>query len=113
MPLSMGTWAPMVVRNASPAMTDTRRPTFAAHGQQGLNAVFLDQVEKYFLRAPDDVRPDALPRGVLQHGVRVAPSGADHRVENDGPDPLIIIEIQLGLCLEDDIVRLEDDFGRA
>ena len=40
-------------------------------------------------------------------------AGDVHRVENDGPDPLIIIETQLGLCLEDDIVRLEDDFGRA
>ena len=108
----MGTWAPVVARNASPAMTDTRRPT-SAHGQQGVQAVFQDQVEEYFLRAPDDVRPDVLPRGVLKHGVRFAPSGADHRVENDGPDPLIIIETQLGLCLEDDIVRLEDDFGRA
>ena len=43
----------------------------------------------------------------------VRPLRRGHRVENDGPDPLIIIETQLGLCLEDDIVRLEDDFGRA
>ncbi len=40
-------------------------------------------------------------------------AGDIHRLENDGSAPLIIIETQLGLCLEDDIVRLEDDFGRV
>lgn len=40
-------------------------------------------------------------------------TGDVHRIENDGEDHLIIIETQLGLCLEDDIIRLEDDFGRA
>lgn len=39
--------------------------------------------------------------------------GDVHRVENDGEDYLIIIETQLGLCLEDDIIRMEDDYGRA
>lgn len=41
--------------------------------------------------------------------------GAAHRVENPSPnDPLIFIEIQRGSYLgEDDIVRLQDDFGRA
>jgi mannose-6-phosphate isomerase-like protein (cupin superfamily) len=39
--------------------------------------------------------------------------GDVHRIENDGMDYLIIIETQLGLCLEDDIIRLEDDFGRS
>lgn len=39
--------------------------------------------------------------------------GAAHRVENPGPDKLIFIEIQRGTYLgEDDIIRLEDDFGR-
>ncbi|HVF87513.1 MAG TPA: phosphomannose isomerase type II C-terminal cupin domain [Pyrinomonadaceae bacterium] len=42
------------------------------------------------------------------------PLGAAHRVENPGGDTLIFIEIQRGDYLgEDDIVRLEDDFGRA
>ena len=35
-----------------------------------------------------------------------------HRIENTGKDYLVIIETQLGLCIEDDIVRLEDDYGR-
>lgn len=41
------------------------------------------------------------------------PKGAVHRVGNTGTEPLIIIETQLGLCLEDDIIRLEDDWGRT
>lgn len=39
--------------------------------------------------------------------------GDVHRLENDGDEYLVIIETQLGICLEDDIIRLEDDFGRA
>ena len=42
------------------------------------------------------------------------PVGAAHRVENPGSDDLIFIEVQRGNYLgEDDIMRLEDDFGRA
>jgi mannose-6-phosphate isomerase len=42
------------------------------------------------------------------------PIGAAHRVENPGEEDLIFIEVQRGNYLgEDDIVRLEDDFGRA
>ena len=37
-----------------------------------------------------------------------------HRVENVGEDDLVFIEVQHGTYFgEDDIVRLEDDFGRA
>jgi mannose-6-phosphate isomerase len=40
--------------------------------------------------------------------------GSAHRVENPGTDTLVFIEIQRGSYLgEDDIVRLQDDFGRA
>ena len=41
------------------------------------------------------------------------PVGGVHRIENPNDDPLIIIETQLGLCLEDDIIRLQDDYGRS
>jgi mannose-6-phosphate isomerase-like protein (cupin superfamily) len=30
-----------------------------------------------------------------------------------GPEELVMIEVQRGLCDEEDIVRLEDDYGRA
>ena len=40
--------------------------------------------------------------------------GAAHRVENPGEETLVFIEVQRGGYLgEDDIVRLEDDFGRV
>ena len=39
--------------------------------------------------------------------------GMAHRVENPGTGPLIFIEVQRGSYLgEDDIERLDDDFGR-
>jgi mannose-6-phosphate isomerase len=42
------------------------------------------------------------------------PVGSAHRVENPGNEDLIFIEVQRGNYLgEDDIVRLEDDFGRT
>lgn len=40
--------------------------------------------------------------------------GAAHRVENSGEELLVFIEVQRGRYLgEDDIVRLQDDFGRT
>jgi mannose-6-phosphate isomerase len=40
--------------------------------------------------------------------------GSAHRVENPGREPLVFIEVQRGHYLgEDDIVRLQDDFGRV
>jgi len=41
------------------------------------------------------------------------PIGAAHRIENPGDEMLVLVEVQLGSYLgEDDIVRLQDDFGR-
>jgi mannose-6-phosphate isomerase len=41
------------------------------------------------------------------------PRGAAHRIANPGTDPLTFIEIQRGDYFgEDDIIRLEDDYGR-
>jgi len=40
--------------------------------------------------------------------------GAAHRIANIGNEQLIFIEVQTGTYFgEDDIIRLEDDFGRA
>jgi mannose-6-phosphate isomerase len=42
------------------------------------------------------------------------PRGAAHRIENVGEEDLVFIEVQHGVSFdEDDIERLEDDFGRA
>ena len=54
-------------------------------------------------------RPKRLkPRGAVD-----VPRGAWHRIENPGPDPMTFIEVQTGSYFgEDDIVRLDDDYGR-
>jgi mannose-6-phosphate isomerase len=42
------------------------------------------------------------------------PVGAAHRIENVGDTDVVFVEVQHGDYFgEDDIVRLEDDFGRA
>jgi mannose-6-phosphate isomerase-like protein (cupin superfamily) len=49
------------------------------------------------------------PRGTVD-----VPRGAWHRIENPGKAPVVIIEVQTGDYLgEDDIVRRQDDYGRA
>jgi mannose-6-phosphate isomerase len=41
------------------------------------------------------------------------PVGAAHRIENPGSNALVFIEVQHGTYFgEDDIERLEDDYGR-
>jgi mannose-6-phosphate isomerase len=40
--------------------------------------------------------------------------GVRHRIENPGSDPMVFIEVQTGTYFgEDDIVRLDDDYGRG
>ena len=40
--------------------------------------------------------------------------GARHRIRNDGAERVVFIEVQTGSYFgEDDIVRLDDDYGRA
>ena len=47
-------------------------------------------------------------------GVAVdVPAGTAHRIENSGTEPLVFVEVQHGTSFEeDDIERLEDDYGR-
>lgn len=46
-------------------------------------------------------------------GTADVPPGAAHRIENVGTEKLVFIEIQRGTYFgEDDIERLQDDFGR-
>jgi len=42
------------------------------------------------------------------------PVGSAHRIENPGTELLVFVEVQRGSYLgEDDIVRLDDDYGRV
>ena len=36
-----------------------------------------------------------------------------HRITNEGDTPLVILELQKGDCQENDIIRIEDDYGRT
>ena len=57
----------------------------------------------------DDVTVTAGPG----HSVDV-PTGAKHRLANNGSQELVIVEVQHGAYTgEDDIVRIEDDYGRT
>jgi mannose-6-phosphate isomerase-like protein (cupin superfamily) len=42
------------------------------------------------------------------------PMGAAHRIASTGTEPLVFVEVQLGSYFgEDDIERLDDDYGRV
>jgi len=51
-------------------------------------------------------------RQVQKGDTVLIPSEAVHRVQNTGEENLVIIETQFGRCMEDDIIRIEDDWGR-
>jgi len=52
---------------------------------------------------------------IVREGLSLdVPLMSRHRLENDGEAPLVLVEIQCGEVLdEDDIVRLQDDYGRG
>jgi len=57
---------------------------------------------------------DGLEITVPTGGVVDVATGAAHRIENIGTEKLVFIEIQRGTYLgEDDIQRLQDDYGRS
>ncbi|HEY2214006.1 MAG TPA: phosphomannose isomerase type II C-terminal cupin domain, partial [Acidimicrobiales bacterium] len=51
----------------------------------------------------------------LQAGQAIdIPREGDHRIANEGTQDVVLIEVQHGTYFgEDDIVRLEDDYGRV
>jgi mannose-1-phosphate guanylyltransferase/mannose-6-phosphate isomerase len=60
--------------------------------------------------APASVVTRTVPANESVH----IPKGAVHRLANRGSAPVVVIEVQFGDYLgEDDIVRLEDDYGRG
>jgi len=57
----------------------------------------------------DGVAGSAKPGDCIEVAVK-----QPHRIVNEGDEPLVIIEVQRGdYCGEDDIIRLEDDYGRS
>jgi mannose-6-phosphate isomerase len=68
----------------------------------------------YIVAGRATVTVDAIQHAVGTGEAIDIPLGAAHRVENPGSDGLVLIEVQTGDYFgEDDIVRLDDDYGRV
>jgi mannose-6-phosphate isomerase-like protein (cupin superfamily) len=83
-----------------------KRLSYQKHAQRAEHWVVVNGTAKVTL----DDREIIVETG---QAVDIAVSSA-HRVENPGRELLVFIEVQRGNYLgEDDIVRLQDDFGRV
>lgn len=83
-----------------------KRLSYQKHAQRAEHWIVVDGVATVTL----DGKEILVPAG---QAIDI-PKGSAHRVENSGSELLIFIEVQRGSYLgEDDIVRLQDDFGRA
>jgi len=68
----------------------------------------------YVVRGTGTVTLDGVDHPVRPGTAVDVPTGVAHRIANDSADVLVFVEVQSGTYFgEDDIVRLEDDFGRA
>ncbi len=57
---------------------------------------------------------DGVDRELVAGNAVDVPVGAAHRISNRGQDPVVFVEVQHGTSFaEDDIERLEDDYGRS
>lgn len=82
-----------------------KRLSYQKHAQRAEHWFVVQGTAKVTL----DDREIEVPRG---SAIDIA-IGSAHRVENPGDELLVFIEVQRGDYLgEDDIVRLQDDFGR-
>lgn len=83
-----------------------KRLSYQKHAQRAEHWVVVQGIAKVTLDGQDVIVESG-------NAIDIA-VGSAHRVENSGLEPLVFIEVQRGNYLgEDDIVRLQDDFGRA
>ncbi len=83
-----------------------KRLSYQKHAQRAEHWVVVQGTAKVTLNDEDIIVPGGNAIDI--------PVGAAHRVENPGAELLVFIEVQRGSYLgEDDIVRLQDDFGRS
>ncbi len=68
----------------------------------------------FVVRGNGVVTLDGESAEIATGGTVDVPTGVPHRIENVGVEDLVLIEVQHGRYFgEDDIVRLQDDFGRV
>ena len=84
-----------------------KRLSYQRHAQRSEHWFFLVGEGRFVL---DDVEQKVVGGESVDIGL-----GCAHRIENtSGSVPLVFIEVQYGTYFgEDDIVRLDDDYGRA
>jgi len=75
----------------------------------------LRRAEHWFVVQGDAlVTLDGVEVKVPKHSAIDIPLGSAHRIANPGTELLVFIEVQHGTYFgEDDIIRIEDDFGRS
>lgn len=67
----------------------------------------------FVVRGQGEVVLDGATRAVRAGEAVDVPVGTPHRIGNTGAEDLVFVEVQHGSYFgEDDIVRLEDDYGR-
>lgn len=82
------------------------RLSYQCHDYRSEHWVVISGVATYVLDGQTSVAYEG-------HSVDV-PKGAKHRLANEHKNELVIIEVQRGAYTgEDDITRLEDDYGRT
>ncbi len=82
-----------------------KRLSYQKHAQRSEHWMVVQGTGKVTLDGEERLVPTG---GIVDVAIEQA-----HRMENPGTDPMVFIEIQRGTYLgEDDIVRLQDDFGR-
>lgn len=83
-----------------------QRLSYQTHAYRSEHWVVVSGTATYVL--------DGVKRSVGPGEAVDVPLGAAHRLINEHPTPLVVIEVQRGRYTgEDDIVRLQDDYGRA
>jgi mannose-6-phosphate isomerase len=83
-----------------------KRLSYQTHAKRSEHWFIADGTATVIL---DGVESELVPGDSIDIAI-----GQAHRCENRGTTPVVFIEVQRGTYFgEDDIVRLEDDFGRA
>ena len=87
-------------------VTSAKRLSYQQHARRS---------EHWFVvRGPGVVTLDGSDVRVDRGSAVEVPVGTAHRISNDGDDLLVFVEVQhRDYFGEDDIVRLEDDYGRS